>query len=102
MWPRGSVPDTSVVMGTGIGRVYNEAAVSFDIYEQMKTCTVDTLILHGDRDRIVPLLYAERAAKVLPSAELVVMRGQDHGFREPARTEALAREAAFFAAHAGG
>ena len=47
----------------------------------------------------MPLLYSERAAKVLPSAELVVMRGQDHGFRGPARTEALERETAFFRAH---
>ena len=97
--PDGSFPPTSVCMGVTIGRCYNEAAVSFDIYEHMRGYTGDALILHGDRDRIVPLLYSERAAETLPSAELIVMAGQDHGFAEPARTEALEHEAAFFEAH---
>lgn len=59
----------------------------------------DVLILHGDRDGIVPLRYSERAAEVYENAELVVMEGQNHGFMGKARTEAMEKEAEFFRQH---
>ena len=57
------------------------------------------LILHGERDRIVPLRYLERVVDVYENAELVVMECQNHGFLGKARTEAMVRETAFFLEH---
>ena len=57
----GSFTETSNVMGMTIGRRYNEDAVSFDIYEVIGAYAGPALILHGDRDAIVPLRYSERA-----------------------------------------
>ena len=94
--PDGSFPDTSRVMGLAISRKYNEAAVSFDLYALLGNYTGPVLILHGDKDPVVPLRYSERAAQVFPHAELVIMPGQGHGFAGKARTEAMEREAAFF------
>ncbi len=94
--PDGTFPETSSVMGITIGRAYNEAAVSFDLYDLLPAYTGPVLILHGDRDPIVPLRYSERAAETFPNAELVVMPGQGHGFSGAARQEAMEREAAFF------
>ena len=56
-----------------IGRVYGEDAVSFDIYDVMTAYKGDVLILHGDKDMIVPLSYSERAVEVLENAKLIVM-----------------------------
>ena len=95
----GTFPETSRIMGVTIGRIYNEDAVSFDIYDVIGGYTGDVLILHGDRDVIVPLRYAERAAETYASAELVIMQGQNHGFMGAAQQEAKEREAAFFLAH---
>ena len=67
----GTFPDTSDVMGQKIGRVYNEAAVSFDIYDVIGSYTGDALILHGDADAIVPIEYSEKAVHVFPHARLV-------------------------------
>ena len=53
--PDGAFPATSNVMGQTIGRVYNEAAVSFDVYDVIGGYTGKALILHGDQDGIVPL-----------------------------------------------
>ncbi len=94
--PDGSFPATSSIMGVTISRKYNEDAVSFDLYDLLPSYTGPVLILHGDRDPIVPLRYSERAAEAFPNAELVVMPGQGHGFMGPARREAMEREAAFF------
>ena len=94
--PDGTFPETSRVMGMTISRKYNEAAVSFDLYDLLEDCMLPVLILHGDRDPIVPLRYSQRAAEALPDAELIVVPGQGHGFMGKARKEAMEREAAFF------
>lgn len=95
----GNFAEKSNVMGVTIGRVYNEDAVSFDIYDVIGGYTGDVLILHGDRDGIVPLRYSQRAQEVYASAELIVMKGQNHGFMGKARQEAKDTETAFFKAH---
>lgn len=95
----GTFPETDSVMGIRIGRIYGEDAVSFDIYDVIGGYSGDVLILHGDRDGIVPLRYSQRALEVYPSAELVVMEGQNHGFMGQARAEAKERETVFFKAH---
>ncbi len=92
----GTFPETSRVMGVTISRKYNEDAVSFDLYDLIAAYTGPMLILHGDKDPIVPLRYSERATQVFPNAELIVMPGQGHGFMGKARMEAMEREVAFF------
>ena len=72
---------------------------SFDIYDLIGQYKGDVLILHGERDRIVPLRYSERAVDVYENAELVVMEGQNHGFVGKTRTKAMERETAFFREH---
>ncbi len=79
-----------------ISRKYNEDAVSFDLYDMIGAYTGPVLILHGDKDAIVPLRYSERAAQIFPNAELVVMPGQGHGFMGKARTEAMEKESTFY------
>ncbi len=78
---------------------YGEDAVSFDIYDVIGNYKGDVLILHGDRDGIVPLRYSERAVDVYENAELVVMASQNHGFIGKARAEAMERKTAFFRQH---
>ncbi len=52
----------------------------------VRTCFVDrlgelrcpVLLVHGDRDRLVPLKHAQKAAQQIPQAELVILRGCGH------------------------
>ena len=94
--PDGTFPESFDAMNTHIGRKFNIDAVSFDIYDVIRTYTGNVLIQHGDQDRLVPLRYSQRAAEAFPSAELIVLPGQGHGFRENGRAEAMERELAFF------
>ena len=97
--PDGSFPETSQVMGMTISRKYNEAAISFDLYEVIGRYEGPALILHGDQDPIVPLCYSERAVQVYRNAELIVYPGQGHGFTGESREAAQEAETAFFQAH---
>ncbi len=91
----GSFPESSTLLGMRIGRVYSEDVTSFDIYEHMAAYTGPVLILHGDKDRLVPMRYSERAVETFQNAELIVMPGQGHGFQGAGREEAKEKELAF-------
>ncbi len=93
--PDGSFPETSTLLGMRIGRIYSEDVTSFDIYEHMAAYDGPVLILHGDKDRLVPMSYSERAVKAFPDAELIVMPGQGHGFMGKGRENAKEYELAF-------
>ena len=94
--PDGTFAEAVPAMNTLIGRKYHMDAVSFDIYDVIGGYTGDVLIQHGDQDTLVPLRYSQRAAEIFPSAELVVLPGQGHGFRDKYRVEAMERELVFF------
>ena len=63
-----------------LGKIYGEDAISHDIYQILETYPGQVLIVHGDRDDMVPIRYSERALKHFPHARLHVMEGAGHGF----------------------
>ena len=76
-----NVPDTFSYKGWfTAGRLYAEDVWDYDIYEGMSSFEKPVLILHGDRDSIVPQSYAEKAAEEFPNAELHIIKGAGHGF----------------------
>ena len=94
----GDIPKTETIWGTEIGAIYNMDAMSFDISETIGNYKGDVLIVHGDRDDVVPLSYSERAATVYESAKLIVFEGGGHGFSDRI-DEAAAYSLDFLRAH---
>lgn len=74
------IPDTYYFMWMDVRKAYFEPLIGYDIYADAAGYEKDVLILHGDRDNIVPLSCSERALEVYPSAELKVISGAGHGF----------------------
>lgn len=63
-----------------IGRCYVDAVYDMDAYKATNGFKKEVLIIHGDKDELVPLAFAERAAKEYPWAELKVIKGANHGY----------------------
>lgn len=65
-----------------------------------------TLVLHGDRDRTVPLARARELIRLLEQIgaehEVKIYRGEGHTFRGEAREDSIARTVDFFERHLGG
>ena len=62
---------------------YTRDALSFNIYERIKNYKNNVLIVHGDKDTVVPLNYSRRAidpVEGFPEAELKIIEGAGHGF----------------------
>lgn len=47
-------------------------------YDELKTITVPTLVIHGDQDPLLPLSYGEELAKQIPGAKLHVLKNIGH------------------------
>lgn len=69
------VPESYRHMFMTVGRPYFEGLFDYDVYGHIQSYSKDILLIHGDRDGIVPLSYSERALEVYPSARLEVISG---------------------------
>jgi pimeloyl-ACP methyl ester carboxylesterase len=56
------------------------AAATHDAAARAKHITAPTLILHGERDELVPLANARALARVIPGSEFHLVRGAGHLF----------------------
>ncbi|HJB17306.1 MAG TPA: alpha/beta fold hydrolase [Candidatus Blautia excrementipullorum] len=74
------ISDTYYFMWMEVGRAYFEPLIGYDIYSDIAGYEKDVLLIHGDRDSIVPFSYSEQAIEAYPSAELEVIPGAGHGF----------------------
>ena len=77
-----AVPEKVSVAGFSVYKKYVEDAVGWDPYKTIGNYKGKVMILHGTKDLLVPLSYSERAANVYPSATLIKLEGQGHGFDE--------------------
>jgi len=51
-----------------------------DFTDEMEKVTVPTLLIHGDSDKIVPLLAtSDRAHSALPHSQFIIYEGAPHG-----------------------
>ncbi|MDR5674983.1 MAG: alpha/beta fold hydrolase [Armatimonadota bacterium] len=46
--------------------------------DRLRDLRCPVLLIHGDRDRLVPMAHAEQAARRIPQAQLVILRGCGH------------------------
>lgn len=95
------IPDTTRVWGVPLGRRFFIEARAIDVYATIGHYRGPVLLLHGDRDTVVPLDYSRRAEAVYPDARLHVISGAGHGFDGKSRREAVSLVAAFLAPGAG-
>lgn len=74
------IPETLDFWNLRLGRAFFASMRDMDVFTQLPRLAQPALLLHGDRDEIVPLRYSERAAAVMPHATLRVFPGEGHGF----------------------
>ena len=84
-----AIPEKTGRKGNMLGKAYHEKLFDYDVYEHISNFPKPVLIIHGDRDKVVKLHYAQRAKQVFPNARLKVLKGQGHGFN-PAGVDAAA------------
>lgn len=85
------IPDTTRVWGVPLGRRFFKEARAIDVGAAMAGYDGPVLIVHGDKDNVVPLEYSRRAANAYADASLHVVFGAGHGFDKKQQAEAMGR-----------
>ena len=82
------------VMGISISKQFDPIAASLDLNDIQSGYLKPVLIIHGDKDEIVPIRYSEMAKNTYPDASLITIRDAGHGFdgsdSDMARNESIA------------
>jgi dienelactone hydrolase len=99
-YPQGvEIPETYSVLRNTIGRVYDLDCRKVSVYDEMKKINKPVLIIHGDKDKLVPVNYSKLALTCFPSASLEVLKGEDHGFSNKGRQKAIRLAYSFTESH---
>ncbi len=65
-------------------RDFLKDADRFDLLEVLRQCTTPALVIHGDRDDVVPVHEAHLAGEANPDwVETAIIKGADHMFSHP-------------------
>lgn len=70
----------NICFGLAISPDFNKEASAIDIYKDMKSYKKPVLLLHGDKDELVPSSYSEKANETFKYSELELIKGAGHGF----------------------
>lgn len=74
------IPETHSLLGFRLGNRYFVDIWNQEPYERIKEYGKDILLIHGDRDSIVPISYSDKLAETIDHVEYHVIRGADHGY----------------------
>ncbi len=67
-------------------------------YEAAKKINIPTIIIHGDKDEMVPLKQSKKAARIIKNCKLEIIRGADHRFSEAEHHKKMIKLASEFMA----
>lgn len=90
------LPETVEAFQQKIGRSYYADVWDFDVFSYMPAFEKPVLIMHGDKDTMVPHSYGERGAKAYKNAEIITFPGEIHGFYGKGKVKAAKLSYAFF------
>lgn len=83
------MPETENSFGMKLGRAYVEGLYDLDVYGRISNYKGRVLIIHGDKDRLVPVSYSKKANRAYRRCTLKVISGAGHGFRGSEQTKAI-------------
>jgi len=74
------IPETNSFWGLTLGKNFFLSMHDFYVFDNIGSFDKDVLIIHGDKDAIVPLSYSEKAITIYKNAKLITLPGEGHGF----------------------
>ena len=84
-----NIEDTVTVMGFTVWRQYAVDAYNIFPYKVIGAYEGPVIIIHGTKDRFVPLSSSEKAVKEYKDASLIILEDQPHGFDSDGQEKAI-------------
>ncbi|MBP3568424.1 MAG: prolyl oligopeptidase family serine peptidase [Lachnospiraceae bacterium] len=77
---KADIPEETDFWGMKLGHVFFESIHGYDVFAQVGNYSNNVLVMHGDKDPVVPLEYSEKIKKTYKNIRLEVFEGEGHGF----------------------
>lgn len=74
------IPEITKIWNVPVGRRFFIELRDINVYDTIRKYQGPVLIIHGDKDNIVPISYSERAERTYTDAILKVIQNAGHGF----------------------
>ena len=74
------IPEVENFWGMELGRNFFLSIRDIDVYEEISKYQGKVVIVHGDKDAVVPVDYSKEACKHYKNAVLDVLHNEGHGF----------------------
>lgn len=84
------LPETFSFLGwIDVGKNYAEDVWDYDLYSEIGKYDKRVLLMHGDKDSLVPVAYSQKAYEMYKECDFFIIKDADHGFRENSFNEAV-------------
>lgn len=84
-----NVPDIICRFPMKLGGCYAKSVMDMDIFNEIGGYNGPVMLIHGTKDKIVNISYAERASKLYPDCAYYVLEKGKHGFKRKYDREAV-------------
>ncbi len=74
------IPQIYKVWEVPLGKSFFESLHGFKIFDIIGKYNGNVLIMHGDKDIVVPVEYSKSAQEIYPNSHLEIFHGEGHGF----------------------
>lgn len=74
------IPDIHKVWEVPLGKCFFETLHNFNVFEHIGNYQKKVIIIHGDKDNVVPLEYSVKANEIYTNSKLQVFEDEGHGF----------------------
>ena len=81
--------DETAIFGLLVGKKYSADVYNLDIYSLISQYSGPVLIIHGDKDTLVPVTYSIKASQVYQNCDLHILNNVGHGFHGQDRLESM-------------
>lgn len=78
------IPEEYEFWGMNLGKNFFTSLRTFNTFEAISGIQKRVLVMHGDKDPVVPLSYSEKIMHMYSDVQLEVFEGEGHGFTETA------------------
>ena len=95
------IPDVCEAFKLNISRKYYADVWDLDVWSEIAKFDKPVLIMHGDKDEMVPHSYGKKGAAVYPDAQFVTFPGEVHGWTGKGKVKAFRESLRFLDAQVG-
>ncbi len=86
---KNTIPPSFSLWDVELGKDFFTSIYDYNVFDHIGKYDKNVLLMHGDKDSIVPLEYSKKASTLYPFCTFRIFPGEGHGFSEKGTDEVI-------------